>query len=294
MEWTKKRCVLVAVVCYFDTPTPLCAVPRSLYLSSNLHMSSYGIIWHVFFFFFFFSSASNVTISYLVLCHLVALHLYHWFVHHLFQKKGVRVVWLERHHTFWRWTMFIGKPRVLTSNTHTQAHKHQRFWICVRNVWGQERWVVSLRTASKLSKIKSTVGQVLNPVVLTTFCFHSIIFCFGVVLMEGGNSRSSSSSNRVVLVFGWCSFVRSFVVDELAILVLWTISQTYTLIHTKQHKHTFILSLFRQVQNHLWRSLDRWCVMMCVTELPLCRIWSDILYSRAKYLKGKKINESNE
>lgn len=69
--------------------------------------------------------------------------------------------------------------------------------------------MASFRTASKLSKIKSTVGQVLNPVVLTTFCFHSIIFCFGVVLMEQAATE-------------WLCWllVGVLVVDELAILVL--------------------------------------------------------------------------
>lgn len=78
---------------------------------------------------------------------------------------------------------------------------------------GRERETFGM--ASKLSKIKSTVGQVLNPVVLTTFCFHSIIFvlwcCFDGRQQRRRRQRQQHTGAQLLVVRG---------LDGLAVLVL--------------------------------------------------------------------------
>lgn len=182
-------------VCYFDTATHTSAL--SLSLSFNLHMSSYGIIWYFFLCVFAikcynllscFIPFGGITFISLICSSFISK-----------ERCSSGLIWAARGK---RWTMFIGKPRVLTSNTRTSTFG---FMWNVRLGGGQE-----VRRRCRLGRHQSSpksnlpFGQVLNPVVLTTFCFHSIIFCFGVVLMEGREQQS------VAMVFGCCSWSMSW------------------------------------------------------------------------------------
>lgn len=243
IEWIQKNGCCCC--CYFNTPTPFLSL--SLSHTHESHATESFVV-----FFIHHQMLQSLILFYTIWWHYI--YIYHFICSSFISKERCLsgLAWTASHR---RWTMFIGKPRVLTSNTH--AHTKT---LVVEKCWGRE----AEGKASKLSKIKSTVRQVLNPVVLTTFCFSLYYFLLRCCFDGRQQWRQQ-----------WYCWLL-FVVDAIAISVLPTVTHTYTC----------TLALSRQVQNHLWRSLDRWCVMMCVTELPLCRIW--IFFTQAMLERKNK------
>lgn len=126
--------VFAAVVCYFDTPTPL----------FNLHMNGYDIAWYLLSFFlsfipFFHFIRHQMLQSLILFCAIWWHYIYITDLFIIYFKRKVfewfRLECHQRHMV--RWTMCslgIVKLRVQTSNTHRALLDLCEMWV----LWGQE------------------------------------------------------------------------------------------------------------------------------------------------------------